>query len=177
MRSLKPEELNKTERASRFIFLNRTCFNGLYRVNKEGLFNVPFGRYKSPVICDENNLRLVSEMLQNTKIICGDYKDIVSNVRKNDFVYFDPPYVPLNNTSNFVSYTKNGFSSTNQLDFHNLFKKLTDKGVLCMLSNSYTEAILRLYKNFNIDIIKAPRMVNSKADKRGKIEEVIIRNY
>jgi DNA adenine methylase len=177
IRSLNPEELNETERASRFIFLNRTCFNGLYRVNKKGKFNVPFGRYKSPLICDEKNLLLVSQKLKDTKIICGDYRNIVSISDKYDFIYFDPPYIPLNSTSKFVSYTQNGFSLDNQIELRDLFAELTEQGVYCMMSNSSAGEIINLYRNYNIDIVKAGRAVNSKAEKRGKIDEVIIMNY
>jgi DNA adenine methylase len=177
VRSMIPAEMDETERASRFIFLNRTCYNGLYRVNKKGMFNVPFGRYKSPLICDEENLLLVSDKLKNTKISYADYKDTVSTAEKNDFIYFDPPYAPLNSTSNFVGYTENGFSKCSQANLRDHIMELTDRGAFCMLSNSYTEEIVKLYRGFNIQIIKAGRSVNSNGKKRGKIEELIMTNY
>jgi DNA adenine methylase len=177
IRALNPQKLDEIERAGRFIFLNRTCFNGLYRVNKKGLFNVPFGRYKSPLICDEKNLKLVSKKLKSVEIKCGDYKEIVSCAQKNDFIYFDPPYMPLTETSNFVNYNKNGFSKTDQIELRDLFAALSNKGVFCLLSNSYTEEIINLYSEFNIDTIKAYRNINSRVEGRGKIKEVVIKNY
>ncbi len=168
---------NNVEKASRFIYLNKTCYNGLYRVNKKGQFNVPFGKYKSPLICDEENLRAVNCKLKKTKILCTDFEKSVLTAKKNDFVYFDPPYMPLSSTSYFVGYNKNGFIYNEQIRLRDVFKKLSEKGVYCMLSNSYTKEVKELYSEFNIDTVKAGRAINSKANGRGKIKEVIITNY
>ncbi len=170
-------DFTPVEKASRFIYMNKTCFNGLYRVNKKGQFNVPFGRYKSPLICDEENLRAVNFKLINTEIICDDFEKIVSNAKSNDLIYFDPPYVPVSSTSNFVSYNKDGFSWKEQIRLRDVYKEQTEKGVYCILSNSFTPEVLELYSKFNIDTVKAGRAINSKADGRGKIKEVIVTNY
>ncbi len=177
LRKKDTSELNNVERASRFIYLNKTCYNGLYRVNKKGKFNVPFGKYKSPLICDEDNLRAVNSKLRKAKILCTDFEKCVLTASKKDFVYFDPPYMPLSSTSYFVGYSKDGFAYDEQLRLRNVFKKLSEKGIYCMLSNSYTKEVKELYSEFNIDTVKAGRAINSKATGRGKIKEVIITNY
>lgn len=174
-----PEYKNLTniQRASRFIYLNRTCFNGLYRVNSRGQFNVPFGNYKNPKIINDNNLLNCSKLLQNTEIKCADFSDILSIVNKGDFVYFDPPYMPLNETSNFTSYTKNGFDTNMQIKLKNVCDELDSMGVMFMLSNSDTNFINNLYKNYSIKKVFASRAINANADGRGKITEVLVRNY
>ena len=157
--------------------MNKTCYNGLYRVNKNGEFNVPFGRYKNPLICDEENLKNVSKKLQKTTILCNDFEKIVSSAQANDLVYFDAPYVPLSDTSYFVHYNKDGFSWNEQIRLRKIYKKLTDKSVYCILSNSYTPEVIELYSDFKIDIVKAGRTINSDARGRGKIKEVLVTNY
>lgn len=171
------KNLSNVQRASRFIYLNRTCFNGLYRVNSQGQFNVPFGNYKNPRIVDENNLLNCSELLKNTEIKCADFSGILLKVKKGDFVYFDPPYVPLNETSSFTSYTKNGFDMDMQFELREVCNELNSMGVMFMLSNSDTKLVNELYANYEIKKVFASRAVNANADGRGKITEVLVRNY
>ena len=170
-------ELSDVERASRFIYLNRTCFNGMYRVNSQGQFNVPFGHYKNPRIIDENNLLNCSELLKKTEIKCADFSEILTKVKKGDFVYFDPPYVPLNETSSFTSYTKDGFDIDMQFKLRDVCNELDTMGVKFMLSNSDTKLVNELYANYEIKKVFASRQINANADGRGKITEVLVRNY
>ena len=170
-------KLSNIERASRFIYLNRTCFNGLYRVNSQGQFNVPFGNYSNPRIIDENNLKNCSELLKNTEIKVADFSEILTKVQKGDFVYFDPPYVPLNDTSSFTSYTKAGFDIDMQFKLRVVCDELDSMGVKFMLSNSDTKLVNELYSNYEIKKVFATRAVNANADGRGKITEVLVRNY
>src|SRR5699024_10383983 len=165
------------ERTAFLVFLNKTCFNGLYRVNSSGEFNVPHGRYKNPTIFDKENLYAVSEALQNVGLTSTDFEDILEEAKEGDFVYFDPPYDPLNETSNFTSYSKNGFGKNDQTRLRDTFDKLTKKGCKVMLSNSNTKFINDLYKDYFIHNVKAARSINSKGNKRGKIKEVIVTNY
>lgn len=171
--------ISNAERAARIIFLNKTCFNGLYRVNSKGEFNVPFGKYKNPNILDLNNLSNLHEFLNNidVRITNVDFSEVVSNAEKGDFIYFDPPYDPLTPTSAFTSYSKDGFSNFDQERLARLFKELSDKGCYVMLSNSATDFIKGLYSEFNIHIIDANRAINSNGEKRGKVQEVLITNY
>ena len=171
------KNLSNVQRASRFIYLNRTCFNGLYRVNSQGQFNVPFGNYKNPRIVDENNLLNCSELLKNTEIKCADFSEILTEVKRGDFVYFDPPYVPLNETSSFTSYTKDGFDMDMQFKLREVCDELDSMGVMFMLSNSDTKFVKELYSNYEIKKVFASRAVNANADGRGKITEVLVRNY
>nr|WP_253274307.1 Dam family site-specific DNA-(adenine-N6)-methyltransferase [Myxosarcina sp. GI1] len=164
-------------RASRLIYLNKTCFNGLYRVNSRGEFNTPMGRYKNPKIVDEINLKACSQALQTVKIITGSFFEIEELVTNNDFVYFDPPYAPLNATSNFTEYSMKGFDRQMQLNLRNLCRRLDSRGVRFMVSNSHAPLILDLYREFKIELVYASRAINSKASKRGKIPEVIVTNY
>lgn len=170
-------ELSDVERASRFIYLNRTCFNGMYRVNSQGQFNVPFGHYKNPRIIDENNLLNCSELLKKTEIKCADFSEILTKVKKGDLVYFDPPYVPLNETSSFTSYTKDGFDINMQFKLRDVCDELDNNGVKFMLSNSDTKLVNELYVNYEIKKVFASRQINANADGRGKITEVLVRNY
>lgn len=176
-RSEKYAELSNLERASRFVYLNRTCFNGMYRVNSKGQFNVPFGYYKNPKIIDENNLLNCSTLLKKTEIKCADFSEIVNEVQKGDFVYFDPPYVPLSETSSFTSYTKDGFDIDMQFKLRNICDELDNRGIKFMLSNSDTELVNELYTNYEIKKVFAYRQINANADGRGKIAEVLVRNY
>lgn len=180
VRAEKVEDLSEIEVASRFIFLNRTGFNGLYRVNKSGQFNVPFGRYSSPIICDEDNLRRVSDALQDTIITHQDYKNVLKTARGGDFIYFDPPYYPISITSSFTSYTAEGFLEKEQTELRDTFVKLHKRGCFVMLSNSDTPFINKLYSGLDgitINKITAGRAINSKGTGRGKITEVLITNY
>ena len=170
-------KLSNVERASRFIYLNRTCFNGMYRVNSKGEFNVPFGNYKNPRIIDENNLLNCSELLKKTEIKCTDFSEIIHKVQKGDFVYFDPPYVPLNETSSFTSYTKDGFDIDMQFKLREVCDELDSMGVKFMLSNSDTKLVNELYANYEIKKVFASRQINANAAGRGKITEVLVKNY
>ena len=165
------------QKASRFIYLNRTCFNGMYRVNSKGEFNVPFGHYKNPRILDENNLINCSNLLQKTEIKHADFSEILKKVKKGDFVYFDPPYVPLSETSSFTSYTKDGFDMDMQFKLRDVCDELDTMGVKFLLSNSDTKLVNELYENYNIKKVFASRQINANADGRGKITEVLVRNY
>lgn len=180
VRAKKVEGLSDIEVASRFIFLNRTGFNGLYRVNKSGQFNVPFGRYNNPVICDEENLRRVSDALQEVVITHQDYKNVLKTAKSGDFVYLDPPYYPINATSSFTSYTAEGFLEKEQTELRDTFVKLHKKGCFVMLSNSDTPFINELYSGLDgiiVNKITAGRSINSKGSGRGKITEVLVTNY
>lgn len=165
------------ERASRMIFLNKTCFNGLHRMNSDGHFNVPFGRYKKPNIVDDENLRACSMLLRSTKIVLGTFEDIESEVAAGDFVYFDPPYLPISSTSSFTKYYKDDFAMAAQIALRDLCVRLDKKGVKFMLSNSFARGVQELYKGFPCDIVKANRAINCNGSGRGKINELIITNY
>lgn len=177
VRAMDVADLSPAERAARLIFLNKTCFNGLYRVNRKGQFNVPFGRYENPKICDEVNLRAAERALCNAKINTANFEAVLSQAKRGDFVYLDPPYQPLSTTSSFTGYTRNSFGESDQERLRDVFKKLTDKGCYAMLSNSDTPFIRELYDAFNIETVYANRAINSKADKRGRVAEVAILNY
>ena len=165
------------EKASRFIFLNKTCFNGLHRVNSKGQFNTPFGRYKNPTIVDEPNLKLCSKALETANLKVQSFLDIEEQAMEGDFVYFDPPYAPINSTSNFTSFAKEGFDDDMQLALRDLCARLDKRGVMWMQSNSAVPLIENLYKDYKIERISALRAINSKANSRGKIDEVVITNY
>jgi len=174
-----PEFKNWTPvaRAARILFLNKSCFNGLYRVNSKGEFNVPFGRYSVPKLVDEENLRNCSERLQNVKLRCDNYQATLAGVSKGDFVYFDPPYAPLSKTAQFTSYAAGGFTENDQEQLSALCRTLDREGVKFMLTNSFTNRTLARYKRFNLEVVKASRSINSKSDKRGHVSEIIVRNY
>jgi DNA adenine methylase len=166
--------------ATRFIYLNRTCFNGLYRVNSKGGFNVPFGKYTNPRICDEENLRKVSKALQKVEIKHSDYKIVLKTAKKGDFVYFDPPYFPVSKTASFTSYTSSSFLEKEQIELRDTFVALHKRGCFVMLSNSDTAFIKKIYsgiKSVRISMVAAGRMINSDASKRGKVNEVLVTNY
>lgn len=172
------------EKAALFIFLNKTCFNGLYRVNRKGQFNVPIGSYKNPSICDKENLYKISKLLKNVTIVCGDYKLSEKFIDKNTFVYFDPPYRPLNKTANFTSYNAEEFSDDKQIELAKFIKISAKKGAKIIASNSDPKNINKddnffdeLYTEFNITRINAKRMINSNASKRGKINELVITSF
>lgn len=171
------QNLDSTFRAARFIYLNKTCFNGLCRHNAKGEFNTPLGSYKNPRIYDRDLLLSASAALQGADIECADFESVCLRAKRGDFIYFDPPYFPLNVTSSFVGYVDN-FLENDQLRLCELFKRLDSKGVKVLLSNSNTPFIRALYKDFRIYEVKAKRAINCKGDKRGKVSELIIRgNY
>lgn len=172
-------KFTRVERAARTIYLNKTCYNGLYRVNNAGQFNAPFGRYANPAICDEPTLRAVSEYLNasDVEFHTGDYAAILDSAREGDFVYFDPPYDPVNPTSNFTGYQSGGFGRGDQVRLKETCDALNSRGVKFLLSNSATDFIKELYGEYRVDIVGATRAVNSVASKRGKVDEVLVRNY
>lgn len=177
-REINYNKLSNLKKASRFIFLNKTGYNGLYRVNSKNEYNVPFGRYKNPKICDSVNLKACSKKLKSINIDTGDYKaQTITRVSDNDFVYFDPPYAPASKTSDFTLYTEKGFYEKEQLALKEYCDYLTSKNVKFLLSNSNVELIKNLYKDYKIEVVMANRAINCKASGRGKIEEVLIRNY
>ena len=178
------DESTSTVKAALFIFLNKTCFNGLYRVNKSGKFNVPAGKYKNPLICDKENLMNISKRLQNVIMRSCDYHDVESFADERTLVYFDPPYRPLTVTSSFTSYTENQFNDDDQIELAKFYKTLSNKGVKVLLSNSdphnvnYEDNFFDdLFCEFNIQRITAGRSINSKAEKRGNVTELLIKNY
>lgn len=177
-------ERTKIEKAALFIFLNKTCFNGLYRVNKKGQFNVPFGKHEKPTICDTENLTRLHSALQKVKIKHCDYREVLDFADASTFVYIDPPYRPLSTTSSFTSYTEEPFNDNEQIELASIYKQLSDKGAKVMLSNSDPHNVNEednffddLYSEFNIERVEASRMINSRASARGKIKELIIKNY
>ena len=172
------------KRASEFIFLNRTCFNGLYRVNRNGKFNVPFGKYKNPTICDSSNLRNLSKLIKDVVFEYGDYKKSEEIIDRNTFVYFDPPYRPLSDTSGFTSYTKEDFNDEKQKELAEYFNLLSTRNAKLMLSNSNPKNVNEndnffedIYRGFNINEVSAKRMINSNSEGRGEISELLITNY
>ncbi len=177
IRTEDPAELEPLRRAARTVYLNRTGFNGLYRVNKSGKFNVPMGRYVNPTICDEKNLRACAEALRDTKILSESFETVVSRSKSGDFVYFDPPYVPASKTAYFTAYQSGGFSMADQEKLLAVFRALTEKGVYAMLSNADVPWTREAYGQFKVHVIKARRNVNSKAEARGPVGELIVTNY
>lgn len=179
-----PSDDNGTQRAALMIFLNRTCFNGLYRVNRKGDFNVPMGAYKHPLICDEDNLTLMSAKLQNVQIQCADYKKVSDFADEYTFLYFDPPYRPLTKTANFTSYNESEFDDQNQRELADFIKLLSERGCRVLASNSDPKNVDEgdnffedIYSGLNIHRVKASRMINSRSSSRGKINELLISNY
>ncbi|MBQ2997751.1 MAG: DNA adenine methylase [Oscillospiraceae bacterium] len=173
------KNMPKVERASRILYLNKTCYNGLFRVNSAGEFNAPFGHYKNPNIVNEPVLRAVSKYFNENEIefYNEDFEETLKKVKKGGFVYLDPPYDPVSDTANFTGYNKGGFDRNEQVRLKNCCDELNKRGVKFMLSNSATDFIKDLYKEYNIYIVKAKRAINSDATKRGEIEEVLITNY
>lgn len=176
------DELN-LGKATSFIFLNKTCFNGLYRVNRKGFFNVPMGSYKNPPICDAENLRYISSLLQNVQIKCGDYKDCSDFIDNNTFVYIDPPYRPLTETASFTSYNENKFGDQQQIELGHFIDEITENGAKVVASNSDPKNadendnfFDNLYAKYKIERVSAKRMINSKANGRGSISEILITN-
>lgn len=174
------QTLNDIEKAARLIYLNKTCYNGLYRVNSQGLFNVPYGNYKNPAICEEVVLRAVHKYLQDNEIeiLNGDFATITQNADQKSFVYFDPPYHSPDNT-NFTGYQADGFNENDQMRLRDVYLELTERGVKCLLSNSDTDFIRELFNDnrFKIITVKAKRAINSNSAGRGEVNEVIIKNW
>lgn len=177
-------EAENIEKAALMIFLNRTCFNGLYRVNKKGFFNVPMGAYKNPLICDEKNLRAVSEKLQNVKIVCGDYRKSAEYIDEHTFVYFDPPYRPLTETASFTAYTENLFNDEEQIKLAEFVESMHKKGAKIVVSNSdpknsntEDDFFDNIYSAHKIKRVEATRMINCNSESRGKIKELLISNF
>ena len=177
------DDKHNLEKAALFIFLNKTCFNGLYRVNSKGLFNVPFNKAKNPLICDNENLLICSKLLSNVTLLNGNYTECEYFIDKDTFVYLDPPYRPLSETSSFTSYSQNNFSDENQIELGNFIKNIANKGAKVLASNSDPKNTNEndnffdnLYNDFDIKRISATRMINSDAKKRGAISELLISN-
>ena len=172
------------EKAALMIFLNKTCFNGLFRVNKKGMFNVPMGSYKNPMICDEKNLHAVSEKLQKVDIVCGDYRKSSEFIDKNTFVYFDPPYRPITRTANFTAYTENAFNDKEQIELAKFVDSMNRKGAKIVISNSdpknsdiEDDFFDNIYAGYKIKRVDATRMINCNSEARGKIKELLISNF
>lgn len=177
-------ELEQSGQAALFIFLNRTCFNGLYRVNRKNEFNVPMGSYKQPTICNANNLLAVHNALQKVEILCGDFEETINHTSANSFFYFDPPYKPLSETSSFNSYAKDEFNDLEQIRLRDFCQKLEDLDHNWMLSNSDVKGknpndnfFDDLYANFSIERVEAKRSINANPSKRGKLNELLITNF
>lgn len=169
-------EMSDIQKAARIIYLNKTCYNGLYRVNSAGQFNSPYGRYKNPNIINATTIRAMSKYLQNPqiKIMQGDYREVLKGIRKGSFVYLDPPYMPISSSSSFTGYTENGFSYEQQVTLKNECDKLKEKGISFLQSNSDCPEIRELYKEYDIKTVQAKRSINSNATRRGEISEVLI---
>jgi DNA adenine methylase len=177
MRALDPLQMDRSSRASRFLYLNKTGYNGLWRVNKKGKYNVPFGRYKNPKLVDRENLRSVSKALQRAEIITGDFSMVLDYVQPRTFVYLDPPYHPVSRTARFTSYTSAAFGEEEQRRLAGVFNRLHEKDCRVMLSNSDTSLIRELYREYDQRVVYAPRAINCLAGRRGPVAELVIRNY
>lgn len=173
------KKLSKVERASRIIYLNKTCFNGLYRVNNAGEFNAPFGRYKNPNIVNEPTLRAVNKYFNSNEIqfYTGDYAETLKFANENSFVYLDPPYHPISENPNFTGYIQGGWEVQDQIRLRESCDELNSKGIKFLLSNSSSPFIIDLYKDYRISIVKAIRAINSNGADRGEVDEVLVRNY
>lgn len=171
------ESKDPLSRSARLIYLNKTCFNGLYRENRKGQFNVPIGSYTNPTICDEENLRAVAQVLRRAKLESFPFAHILDRARAGDFVYFDPPYHPLSSTASFTAYAKDGFGEEGQRELASVYSELVQNGVKVLLSNSDTPFTRKLYRKFRPIEVKASRQVNSRADRRGKISEILVQSF
>jgi DNA adenine methylase len=179
VRSIESNRLDSVDRAARLIYLNKTCFNGLYRVNSKGQFNVPFGDYESPSIFDKNTLFQASQLLRGVHLQVMSFEKILDFAGKDDFVYFDPPYIPLSKTSSFTRYSKSDFSMKEQKQLSEVFEALDSRGCFVMLSNSDHALTRELYRDYkkNTVVVRAKRMINSVGSKRGAIDELIVTSY
>lgn len=175
-RSQEYADMSSIQKAARIIYLNKTCYNGLYRVNSAGQFNSPYGKYKNPNIVNATTIRAMSKYLKNPKIKIkqGDYREALKGLRKGAFVYLDPPYMPISSSSSFTGYTEKGFSYKQQVELKNECDKLKEKGISFLQSNSDCPEIRELYKEYDIMTVQAKRSINSNANKRGEISEVLI---
>jgi DNA adenine methylase len=177
-RRVQPSTLTLPERAARFIYLNKTCYNGLYRVNKAGQFNVPFGRYTTkPMLYQRANIERVSKLLKGADLHCDDFETVLTDVQCGDFVYVDPPYVPLTETANFTKYTSGSFGSADQRRLADAVRRLHDRGCKILISNSDTPLVRELYAGFEMHTVYAPRQINSDVTGRKRIAELVIRTY
>jgi DNA adenine methylase len=170
-------KLPETERAAMFIYLNKTCFNGLHRVNRKGEFNVPMGSYTAPRIVDADALRAAGRELKHATLSCTGFESLLSTARPGDFIYFDPPYEPVSETASFTSYAQSGFDRQDQLRLRDVFAALDQRGCKLMLSNSDVPFIRDLYRGYQLDTVAAGRAINSNVKKRGPVSEVVVRNY
>jgi len=177
LRSKDPKKMSKLERASRFLFLNKTCYNGLYRENRKGQFNVPFGRYKNPDFVNKEGLRAASKVLQNAVLEVGDFSQVLDRAEPGDFIYFDPPYHPVTTTANFTDYTSIPFGEAEQRKLAEVFQELHNKGCKVMLSNSDVPLMEDLYGEFTIKKVQAKRSINCRADRRGPVNEVVVLSW
>ena len=175
----KYQALTAAERAARIIYLNKTCYNGLFRVNSAGQFNAPWGRYKNPNIVPEDNIRAMSRYLNKSKTVirCGDYREALKGLRKGTFVYLDPPYMPISSSSSFTGYTASGFGQAEQIELKRQCDLLNKKGIKFLLSNSWCDFIEELYSGYKIERVPAKRAINARADRRGAVDEVLVRNF
>jgi len=171
------QRLASSTRAAMFIYLNKTCFNGLHRVNRKGEFNVPAGSYKNPRILNEDALHAASAALRGAKLLCAPFEALLESAKPGDFVYFDPPYEPVSSTASFTSYAQDGFGREDQTRLRDVYRELDRRGCKLMLSNSDMPFIRGLYRDFQIDTVAAARAINCNAAKRGKVSEVVVRNY
>ena len=171
--------ISPVERAARIIYLNKTCYNGLFRVNRAGEFNAPWGRYKNPNITNETTIRAISGYLNRARVtvLCGDYREALKGIRRGSFVYLDPPYMPLSSSSSFTGYTAEGFGPQQQIELKRQCDLLDKRGIRFLLSNSCCDFIEDLYRDYIVERVSAKRAINAKADKRGAIDEVLVRNY
>jgi DNA adenine methylase len=171
------QRLSPAKRAAMFIYLNKTCFNGLHRVNRKGEFNVPVGSYKNPRILNEEGLQAASRALKHAHLECAPFDALLEKAKPGDFVYFDPPYEPVSQTASFTSYARDGFSQEDQARLRDVYKALDRRGCKLMLSNSDVPFIRSLYSEFEVETVAAPRAINCDAKGRGKVREVVVRNY
>jgi DNA adenine methylase len=172
-----PSGRSDVERGARVIYLNRSCFNGLWRVNAAGKFNVPFGRYENPRILDEPGLLLAHEALSRADVVHADFEEVTRGLGAGDFAYFDPPYIPLSKTASFTAYARGGFGPKDQERLSRVLYELRERRVLAMLSNADTEDARELYRDFDIQVLRAPRAINSDAKKRGSVNELLVTSW
>lgn len=172
-------EMSEVDRAARIIYLNKTCYNGLFRVNSSGEFNAPWGKYKNPNITNETTINAINKYLNKANVIikCGDYREALEGIRKGVFVYLDPPYMPISSSSSFTGYTAAGFGEKEQIALKEQCDLLNERGVKFLLSNSSCKFIEDLYADYTVTKVGAKRSINAKSDKRGEVDEVLVRNY
>jgi len=172
-----PTQLPPVERAARLVFLNKTCFNGLYRVNSRGEFNVPYGRYRNPKLYEVGNIERASRALRTAELVVDDFRRVCERPKRGDFVYFDPPYQPLTKTAAFTNYTREGFGERDQRELAEVFKRLDSRGCFVMLSNSATPLLRDLYREYSFALLKARRAINCNGTGRGAVDELLVTNH